>query len=367
MASGARGGGAEHLLGILGPLTQAGIDCAVAVGDDGPLRSRVEELGVACTPLNIMGQRLSLRGLAQVGGLIEASGADVVHAHGTRGALATVLSGLGRQAPPVVYTIHGLSYRKPWPAPLLWPFIAAEALICRRARQVISVSQADIDDLRRRRLLGPRRGEHLANAVAVDRFAGVDPTRRGRLRRSLGIPEDALVFGTVSRLVPQKAVDDLLAAFARCAADSHLVVAGDGPLRREIEDQAEALGVANRCHLLGSRDDIPAVLAALDIFVLSSHWEGEPIALLEALAAGLAVVATATSGSRAILTGAEAGGALVLAPIGDIPALAQAMSAVAANPGFAAQARVAGRRLVGARGYAGLCRRLMRIYRDVVR
>ncbi|HYR07708.1 MAG TPA: glycosyltransferase [Longimicrobium sp.] len=119
----------------------------------------------------------------------------------------------------------------------------------------------------------------------------------GGLRAELGIPQGARCVGTVARLVAQKRLDRLLDAVARLPADVHCIVAGDGPLRGALERQAVALGTGGRVHFLGYRRDVAAVLAALDVFVMTSDREGMSNAMLEALAAEVPVVSTAVSGT----------------------------------------------------------------------
>ncbi len=382
MASGARGGGAEHVLGILEPLRDAGATCVLAVGDDGPTRARALALTEKTVALDIMKRRLSLRAVSQVRDVIESSKADIVHAHGTRGALAAVLASIGWRAPPLVYTAHGLSYRKPWPAIALLPFVAAEGFICRRAEQVISVSRADLQDLHSRHLLKEDRGVHVPNAVAFEKFTSLSTAQRVEGRQRLGLPEHALVFGSVSRLVPQKALHDMIAAFScflkRASNDlapAHLLVVGEGPLRADLEAQIQKLKLEAHCHLIGARDNIPELLGLMDIFLLSSHWEGEPIALLEAFAAGLPTVVTETSGVRDMLF-SDAGlldrvkHAVAVVPIGDTQAFADSMlglgEALCKNETLHEKAATLVRGLVAERSYLRVAEHLMQVYRDTL-
>ncbi|HYH80874.1 MAG TPA: glycosyltransferase [Longimicrobium sp.] len=129
---------------------------------------------------------------------------------------------------------------------------------------------------------------------------GVDvPVRRqppGALRASLGISADASVVGAVARLAAQKRLDRLLRAIADLP-NVHCILAGDGEERETMEELASALGIAARVHFLGHRGDTGDVLAALDVFVVSSDREGLSNSMLEALAAGVPVVSTPVSGA----------------------------------------------------------------------
>ncbi|WP_420130095.1 glycosyltransferase [Longimicrobium sp.] len=123
------------------------------------------------------------------------------------------------------------------------------------------------------------------------------PRSDGALRTELGIPSAARCVGSVARLVAQKRLDRLLDAVARLPGEVHCVVAGDGPLRGALQRQAAALGIAGRVHFLGHRPNVAEVLAALDVFVMTSDREGMSNAMLEALAAEVPVVSTRVSGT----------------------------------------------------------------------
>ncbi|MFC7229682.1 glycosyltransferase [Salinirubellus salinus] len=132
----------------------------------------------------------------------------------------------------------------------------------------------------------------------------------GGLRAALGVPPDALVVGTVGRLVERKGHFDLLRAWARVSdavPDAHLVVVGYGPERDALEALADDLGVGSTVHFTGARDDVPELLGTMDLFVFPSHWEGHPGALLEAMAAGLPIVATTVPGSDELVSDRETG------------------------------------------------------------
>ncbi len=168
----------------------------------------------------------------------------------------------------------------------------AEVLACRRASRVITVARADLDDLVRRHFVTRSNITHVPNAMDLERFV---PGDRAEARRRMGVSSDSFVIATVARLVPQKAVADAIEAVSRIR-DITFVIIGDGPERAELRTRATGRGVA--AHFVGARDDVPYLLDGADAFVLSSKWEGEPIALLEALAMGLPCVATATDGAR---------------------------------------------------------------------
>jgi glycosyltransferase involved in cell wall biosynthesis len=154
------------------------------------------------------------------------------------------------------------------------------------------------------------------------------PAARQAARQELGLPLDGPLTGTVSRLDPVKGVDYLLRAFAQ-VRDGQLVVIGDGPERTTLHALADGLGLTGRVHWAGYRSDVPKLLPALDIFVQPSLHEGLPNAVLEAMAAGLPVVATKVGGTpEAVLDGVTG----VLVPARDPVALAEAITALHHDP-----------------------------------
>ena len=191
----------------------------------------------------------------------------------------------------------------------------------------------------------PRRVAAIPNGLAMDRFASQpDPCP---IKQSLGIPRDAPVVGTVGLLKPHKQ-PQVFVDVARRVHDScpeaHFVWAGDGALRRECE----ALTAADRrlrevVHWVGDRDDIPQLLAAYDVFVLTSAAEGLPNAVMEAMAAERPVVATAAGGVPELVRPRETGS---LVPLGDGAALAREVIGLLADPERRRQWGRAGRRLI---------------------
>lgn len=311
MASGARGGGAEHLLGLLPELRARGHEVEAWVGDDGPLPDELDGLGIAVRPIAWMHSRRDPKVVLGLLGALRELRPDVVHWHGTR---AAFYGAAYRGA--TVYTAHGLAYRKERRAVRRGIFLAAEAIAC-RADRVVSVSRTDRDELVARGFVRNEAAYYVPNAVRAERFDS-RPTQSAA-RRALGLDDGAFVVGTTSRLVEQKGLDVALRAISTLPG-AVFVVAGDGPLLARLRTEAHALGVDARW--LGRRDDVGTVLSALDVFVLSSRWEGEPIAMLEALHCGLPCVATATAGARELL----GDGAGWLVPIDDAAALSRALS-----------------------------------------
>jgi len=176
------------------------------------------------------------------------------------------------------------------------------------------------------------------------------PQERTQLRAALGISADECVFVCVARFAPQKAHDVLLRAFAqvglrdaRRASGTRLVLVGDDPFgdgRQRAEALARELGLGARVVFAGIRRDVPALLAASDVFVLASLWEGLGLVLLEAMAAGLPVVATEVSAVPEVVVDGVTG---LLVPPSDPQALARAMETLAGDGSLRGRLGGAGR------------------------
>ena len=156
--------------------------------------------------------------------------------------------------------------------------------------------------------------------------------KRAMVRHELGIEPQSPVFGSVCRLVEQKGIDDALRAFwqiSRRLADAHYAVIGDGPLRPALEAQAAGYQLAHRIHFVGWRDDATTLMTALDALVVPSRWEGFGLAVLEAMAARVPVIAASVGALPEIVLDGQTG---YLTKPGDIEGLAQAMLDICEYP-----------------------------------
>lgn len=195
----------------------------------------------------------------------------------------------------------------------------------------------------------PRAGKArpVPRGVDTERFAPAPPN--GEVREALGVPSDRPLVGCVADLLPVKGQITLVEALAE-QPEAHLILAGrlsDVAYVDRVKERIDTLGLGTRVHLPGRVDDVPALLSALDVFVLPSwaRWrmEGCPVALLEAMAAGVPCVATAIPGSRDILSGEGAG---VLVPPEDPLALSRALSELLSDSARRARLAEGGRRRV---------------------
>jgi len=171
----------------------------------------------------------------------------------------------------------------------------------RQARAVVAVSTDNLHWLRADHGLHSNKGEIIFYGRPNRFFEPRSAENRQRIRRDLAIPADATVCITTARMAPVKGFAHQLAAMPALLADPawqhlHFIWSGDGPLRPEIEMHLRKLGITDRVHMVGQRNDIAALLDASDMFVLPSHREGMPLSIMEAMAKGLPVAASAVSG-----------------------------------------------------------------------
>jgi glycosyltransferase involved in cell wall biosynthesis len=204
----------------------------------------------------------------------------------------------------------------------------ADRVLSSLTDRAIAVSASTRDFLVRERHVPADRVRLIWNGAPLDEFAPVSPDVARAARRSLGIPDDAMVAGTIGRLSEQKGHRYLVeAAPALLAArpTAHLLIVGDGDLMEALKAQAASLGLASRITFAGHREDVRALLGALDVFCISSTYEGTPLALFEAMAAGRAIVSTAVDGCREVLEDGVTG---LLVPPRDPAALGAALGRV---------------------------------------
>jgi glycosyltransferase involved in cell wall biosynthesis len=330
-------GGAERmLLSLLERLDPASYRSIVVTWREGWLNEQVRRLGVPVTALPL-GRRLDPAWLVRCVRLMREWGIGLVHAHEfTMNVYACLLSRL--TGVPAVTTVHGKGYYGERAHRRL-----AYRFVARASFRMVAVSR-DIrrylaDDLGVR----PDALETIYNGIAA---AAVPEGEGRRLRRELGLAPGQPVIGTVGNLFPVKGHTYLLQAMAGLAPrhpDLVLLLVGRPLLRQQLEAEARALGVAGRVRFLGFRDDVQALLDAMDVFVLPSLSEGLSLSLLEAMAAGLPVVATAVGGNPELVREGETG---YLVPPRDPAALASAIGRLLVDRASAQAFGAAGRRRV---------------------
>ena len=259
---------------------------------------------------------------------------DVVHTHNPQpliyGAPAGKLAGCA-----TVHTRHGDT-----PDPRLRKTLSR---VCAAfADAYVAVSEETASSARQGRFVDDRKLQVIRNGIDLSRF---DPARpaRAEVRRELGIAEDAFVVGTVGRVVSDKHHALLVEAMRPlCARGAQLVVVGDGELLPALRAEVAALPERAAYHLLGTRRDAPRLMAAFDVFCMSSRNEGLPLVILEAMASALPIVSTAVGGIPNVVTDGESG---LLVRSDDREALGAALARLRDDRALAGRLAAAGRAL----------------------
>lgn len=316
LSTGLNCGGAEmQVFHLAKGLRARGWETAVvSMLSGGSMADQFREAGI---PLHELGMRRSIsdpRSILRLRKIIRKFRPDVVHSHMVHANLLARVTRLVCPMPVLIATIHSVTEGRRWTeiAYRVTDSIGdLTTIICNAAAE----RYVQVGSVPAHRL------QVVVNGLPVEQFRP-DPQSRAIIRQQLGI-HDEFVWLAVGRFEPPKDYSNLINAVARVAAQGNVfLIAGDGPLRSDIEKLASKLNVSDRFRFLGIRKDVPALMAAADGYVMSSAWEGLPMVLLEAASAGLPIVATNVGGNGEVVRD-EISGYLV-AP-SDPAALASAM------------------------------------------
>ena len=283
---------------------------------------------------------------------------DIVHTHNSAPWIyAAPVAAIHRT--PVVHTQH--SHVEVAQRGLLW----MERIAACFTTAVVADSEEVGGFLRNRQRIG--RTLVVPNGVDTNRFSPGDEEDRTALRGELGVEPSTIVAICVARLSPEKGHAFLLDAVAQAVdrgADLHLVLVGDGEERPVLVDRASASPLDDRVTFLGDREDVPELLRGSDLFVLGSRSEGMPLAILEAMSAGLPCVATDVGGVAETIVDGETG---LLAPSGDADRFSSALLAASRDSSLRAGMRAKARaRAVSRFSIEAMADRYARLYDDVV-
>jgi glycosyltransferase involved in cell wall biosynthesis len=241
--------------------------------------------------------------------IIKKNAYQIVHTHSSKAGILGRWAAWFAGCPVIIHTVHGWGfhdYQRPW---LRNIYILLERLTLKITTKLIAVTRKDIE-----KGVGAGIGKNqnytlIRSGIELDRFK--NPKRLAAdVRSELGIPQDAKIVGTVTRLSPQKApliFLQIAALVLEREPNTFFVMVGDGPLRDEIEIRARELGINGHLILTGLRRDVPELLQLFDLFVLTSLWEGLPRVIPQAMAAGIPVIASMADGNAEIITNNENG------------------------------------------------------------
>ena len=352
------GGPARHVVLLDRGLRGRGHETRLVHGSLAPFEAGLEHLaaaaGLPTTHVRELGRRISplsdLRAFGHLLRLVFREAPDVIHTHtakaGTLGRVAAWLFNMTRprrRRCVVVHTFHGHVLTGYFHPAINLGVRLAERALARITDRVVTISPAQREDIVTRFSIATAEqtvvvplGLDLEHLARLEQGAA-------NLRHQFGIPEAALVVGYVGRFVAIKDLATLVHAFARVAAqrpDAVLLLVGDGPCRAEIAALAAGLGLQPQVRLAGWIDDLARLYATIDICALSSLNEGTPVALIEAMAAAKAVVATEVGGVADVVEHGRTG--LLVAPRSP-EALGDAIIRLAGTPEERSRMGAAGR------------------------
>jgi glycosyltransferase involved in cell wall biosynthesis len=356
------GGADQQLLSAATGLRDRGHEVRiVSLTPLGEMGARARAAGLATESLGMQRGIADPRGLTRLVRLVRAWRPAVLHSHMLHANLMARAVRLFAPVPAVVSTIHNiyeggrlrmLGYR------------LTNGLV----DHVTIISQAAADRFVREGIVPASLLEVVPNGVDTERYQSVPPGTRARLRQSIGLGAE-FAWLAVGRFEAAKDYPNMLRAFARVREQQPgavLLLVGRGSLQAGTEALAAALGLEGQVRFVGTREDVPEFMTVADGYVMSSAWEGMPMVLLEAAAAGLPIVATRVGGNEEVIRDGNTG---FLAPPGDDGALGAAMLRLMALPETE-------RRAMGAHGHDhvrqhyGLGRvvdRYEAVYREVLR
>jgi sugar transferase (PEP-CTERM/EpsH1 system associated) len=339
-----------HLLHKLGV---GGMEVGVVKLVNGLDRGQIASSIASCLPADQLKDRVSadvavfefarrpgndLKFVAELYRVLRAERPHVLHTHGWGTLCEGLLAARLARVPFVIHGEHGTMDTRP-------RNLRAQRWVWGRTDAVLSVSSRLAARMARDVGFPEARIRTIRNGVDLRRFSSGD---RVAGRRLLGVSGEEIVIGTVGRLVPAKAQDVLVDALGLLKADGiafRARIVGEGPLRGELQSRANARGLADCLRFTGTLDRVEDVLAAFDLFVLSSASEGLSNTIQEAMAAGLPVVATDVGGADELVVHERTG---VLVQAGSPPDLAGALSRLTASPATRQQMGAEGRRRAAA-------------------
>ncbi len=320
----------RHLLTLLPGLRSCGLNVSliVLVEPDKPMDdylSQMQRLGVPAEAF-VISRDFDPGLIVRLVRKFRAGGYDAVHTHlihaDLHGVIAAKLAGVKY----IFFTGHNDDrFRR------LLPVRLVQGLLWRQVEAGIAISEALRQFMIRVEFAPPDRVQTVRYGLEPSGVQ-VEPGARQKLRAELNLEPQTPLLGSVCRLTEQKGLRYAIQAFAQVAAQipmAHYIMAGDGPLRATLEQQVADLGLKDRVHFLGWRNDAQSLLAAIDVLIMSSLWEGFGLVLLEAMAVSTPIIASRVSALPEIVVDGETG---ALVPPADPQALAEAMLKMLKDP-----------------------------------
>ena len=313
------GGGESHLLSLVENLDKAIYEPVVLSFTEGPMIDRLKEMGIKTYVIHTE-KPFDISKWKQVKKLLQEEKIALVHAHGTR-ATSNVFQPARSLGLPVIYTIHGWSFHDDQNPVIKKIRIWSEKYLTSRMNVNISVSESNKRS--GRKYFDSFDSVVVNNGIDQEKF---NPARYFKdVRAELGIAKEVTLILFIARFTSHKQPLTLIRAFSKAIKEApglKLLMVGDGDQKNEALEMIKEAGLEKEIYLQPFRQDVPDVLAAADVFVLPSLWEGLPIGLLEAMSMGKAVIGTDVDGTSEVISDKVNG---LLTEPGNIVALANAI------------------------------------------
>lgn len=301
------GGAQEHTMYTAAMLDKAKyqveVVCGPQTGSEGSMIQEVRDQGV---PLEIIPELVReinpWKDLAAFWTLfrrMKSGGYTIVHTNSSKAGILARLAAKFAGVPIIVHNVHGWSFHDRMNPARRRIFIFLERFTARLSDALIVVAERDIKKGLAEKIGDPELYHLIRSAIPLEMFSP-EKIDRGEVLRELGIPLDVPVLGNIGRLSPQKNPLDWVRVAKKVSDDfprCRFLLVGDGPLRKEVESMLRDVGIANRTILTGLRRDVTRMLAAMDVFLLTSLWEGLPRVIPQAMAMKIPVVANRVDGA----------------------------------------------------------------------
>lgn len=291
------GGGETHVLDLVSTLNQDKYESIVLSFTEGPMIDKMKAKGVKTYVIHTE-KPFDFSVWKEVGEILKQEKIDIVHAHGTR-ANSNTFKAAQKLGIPLLYTVHGWSFHNDQNFLVKNIRTYSEKFLVQNAQKTICVSNSNYEDGAKR--FSMKNATVITNGINLAKFNLNNSFKD--IRKEFGIKADEILVGFIARMTAQKDPFTLLKAISKIPADNKIkfLIVGDGDSKEEVLKMANELGINSRVIFERFREDIPDILNGIDIFCLPSLWEGLPIALLEAMAMGKAIVATAIDGTKEVL------------------------------------------------------------------
>ena len=311
-------GGAEQVLvtELKGLDRDLFVPLVCVISEKGPMGQMIEQMGIPVIPLHRLKKTQFDYGIIrEIKEIILREKIVLVHTHLYDGGKYGRIAARMAKVPGIVHTAHNIYVKRRTKYHLI------NRILSSFTDRIIAVSEAVKESLVRYDRIKRKKIQVIYNGIDLSKFDG--PSTQYEVRAELGIQPDEYVIGVIARLEEQKGHRYLLEALSNIPehlASLKILIVGDGQLRSALEAETKKKGLSSNVFFLGTRKPIAPILRALDLFLLPSLWEGFSMAILEAMAAGIPVVATRVGGAGEVITSGQDG---LLIPPGDAQSLAE--------------------------------------------